>query len=84
MLCILSPAPPILISERERDKYRESLQALAKDLGVENQVIFHNRFVSPEEMMEFIGSADIYITPYRMRRRLFRGLWHTLWARAKR
>jgi len=32
---------------------------------VESQVIFHNRFVSPEEMVEFIGAADIYITPYR-------------------
>jgi len=27
--------------------------------------MFHNRFASPEEMAEFIGSADIYITPYR-------------------
>jgi hypothetical protein len=32
---------------------------------VESSVIFHNRFVSPEEMVEFIGAADIYITPYR-------------------
>jgi hypothetical protein len=32
---------------------------------VEGQVIFHDRFVSPEEMAEFIGAADIYITPYR-------------------
>jgi hypothetical protein len=53
------------IRRREGDTYRESLQALAKSLGVEDNVIFHNRFVSPEEMMEFIGSADIYITPYR-------------------
>jgi hypothetical protein len=41
------------------------LQALAKEVGVESNVIFHNRFVSPEEMLEFIGAADIYITPYR-------------------
>jgi len=41
------------------------LQALAKEMGVEANVIFHNRFVSPEEMVEFIGAADIYITPYR-------------------
>ena len=34
-------------------------------VGVESSVIFHNRFVSPEEMVEFIGAADIYITPYR-------------------
>ncbi len=53
------------ILRREGDKYRASLQALAKDIGVESQVIFHDRFVSPEEMVEFIGAADIYITPYR-------------------
>src|ERR1700722_18313432 len=53
------------IFRREGGKYGESLQALAKKMGVESQVIFHNRFVSPEEMVEFIGAADIYITPYR-------------------
>jgi glycosyltransferase involved in cell wall biosynthesis len=53
------------ILRREGDGYRTGLQALAKEIGVESQVIFHNRFVSPEEMAEFIGAADIYITPYR-------------------
>jgi glycosyltransferase involved in cell wall biosynthesis len=53
------------ILRREGDQYRASLQALAKESGVESQVLFHNRFVSPEEMVEFIGAADIYITPYR-------------------
>jgi glycosyltransferase involved in cell wall biosynthesis len=53
------------ILRREGDKYRASLEALAKELGVESQVIFHNRFASPAEMAEFIGAADIYITPYR-------------------
>ncbi len=53
------------ILRREGDKYRASLQALAKEIGVESQVIFYDRFVNPEEMVEFIGAADIYITPYR-------------------
>jgi len=53
------------ILRREGEKYRDSLQSLAKEVGVESQVIFHNRFVSPEEMVEFIGAADIYVTPYR-------------------
>jgi glycosyltransferase involved in cell wall biosynthesis len=53
------------ILRREGDTYREHLHALAKEVGVESSVIFHNRFVSPEEMVEFIGAADIYITPYR-------------------
>jgi len=53
------------ILRREGERYRTHLQALAKAVGVESNVIFHNRFVSPEEMVEFIGAADIYITPYR-------------------
>ena len=53
------------VLRREGDRYRTYLQALAKEMGVESNVIFQNRFVSPEEMVEFIGAADIYITPYR-------------------
>jgi glycosyltransferase involved in cell wall biosynthesis len=53
------------IRRREGDQYRLRLQALARKLGVERNVIFHNRFVTPEEMAQFVGSADIYITPYR-------------------
>ncbi len=53
------------ILRREGDHYRLSLQKLAKDLGVEDNVIFRNRFVSPQELVEVIGAADIYITPYK-------------------
>jgi glycosyltransferase involved in cell wall biosynthesis len=49
----------------EGDQYRFQLQALAKNLGVEKNVIFYNRFVSPQEMASLVTSADIYITPYR-------------------
>jgi glycosyltransferase involved in cell wall biosynthesis len=52
------------IRAREGDRYRLELQALAKKLGVEQQVLFVNRFVSPEEMASLVGSADIYITSY--------------------
>jgi glycosyltransferase involved in cell wall biosynthesis len=52
------------IRAREGDRYRLELQALAKKHGVEQQVLFVNRFVSPEEMAALVGSADIYITPY--------------------
>ncbi len=53
------------ILRREGDQYRFYLQKLAKDLGVEDKVIFRNRFVSPQELVELIGAADIYITPYK-------------------
>jgi len=52
------------VRAREGDRYRDQLQALAKELGVEREVIFHNRFVTPQEMASLVGSADIYITPY--------------------
>jgi glycosyltransferase involved in cell wall biosynthesis len=52
------------VLRRDGDRYRESLQALAKELGVSSNVIFFDRFVSPEDMAAFIGAADIYITPY--------------------
>jgi glycosyltransferase involved in cell wall biosynthesis len=61
------------ILRREGDKYRVSLQKLANDLGVEANVIFRNRFVSPQEMVELIGAADIYITPYKHKAQVVSG-----------
>ncbi|MFH1022229.1 MAG: glycosyltransferase family 4 protein [Planctomycetota bacterium] len=52
------------VKRREGEAYRLSLEQRAEDLGVNRNVIFHNRFVSLEELVEFIGMADIYITPY--------------------
>jgi glycosyltransferase involved in cell wall biosynthesis len=52
------------VRAREGDRYRDQLQAMARGLGVEREVIFCNRFVSPLEMASLVGSADIYITPY--------------------
>jgi len=46
------------------ESYRESLVALAEKLGVADHLVFHDRFVETEELMQFIGAADIYLTPY--------------------
>jgi len=54
--------PNLLAAEGER--YRERLEELAKSLGVASEVIFHNCFVSVEKLKEYIGAADIYLTPY--------------------
>ena len=61
------------ILRREGDKYRVYLQNLAKGLGVESNVIFRNRFVTPREMVELIGAADIYITPYKHKAQVVSG-----------
>ncbi len=54
--------PHVLLKEGEM--YRQSLQWLAQEKGVESNVIFYNRFVTLEELVQFISAADIYITPY--------------------
>lgn len=52
------------IIQSDGETYRLSLQWLAMEKGVESNVVFYNRFVSLEELVEFISAADIYITPY--------------------
>ncbi len=46
------------------EAYRFSLEVLAKKNKVEKSVIFYNQFVDLENLKEFIGAADLYITPY--------------------
>lgn len=60
---ILGATHPNIIKE-QGESYRLSLERLAHELGIKKNVIFYNRFVSSEELKEFIGAADIYITPY--------------------
>jgi glycosyltransferase involved in cell wall biosynthesis len=70
---IVSGATHPHIRRREGEKYRDSLQALAEELGVSSHVIFNNRFVSSEELVEHVGAADIYITPYRQEAQVVSG-----------
>ena len=61
------------IRRREGERYREELQALAAELGVSSNLILNNRFVSAEELVEHVGAADIYITPYRQEAQVVSG-----------
>jgi len=60
---VLGATHPNLLAA-EGEKYRTKLEKLARDKGVADKVIFHNRFVALQELKEFIGAADIYLTPY--------------------
>ncbi len=68
----------------EGEAYRLMLQRLVRERGVQQSVVFHNRFVTLEELVEFIGAADIYITPTSTENRLHRARWPTRWAPGKR
>lgn len=52
------------VKEHGGELYRVMLENRAQRLGVDSSMIFHNRFVSKDELNEFLSAADIYITPY--------------------
>jgi glycosyltransferase involved in cell wall biosynthesis len=52
------------VRDRHGETYRVMLETRARQLGVSEHVIFHDRFVSQDELTEFLGATDIYITPY--------------------
>jgi glycosyltransferase involved in cell wall biosynthesis len=48
------------------------LEHRARRLGVADHVIFHDRFVSQEELVDFLAAGDLYVTPDVQPRRLLR------------
>lgn len=55
------------------DEYRIGLRRSVDSLGLSDSVIFQNRFVELEELCEFLGMADIYVTPYLKREQITSG-----------
>lgn len=60
---IVGATHPNLLA-REGEAYRERLQRLAADLGVEEHVEWDNRFLETDELLDQLEACDIYITPY--------------------
>jgi glycosyltransferase involved in cell wall biosynthesis len=58
------------ILKQHGDAYRIMLQQLVRKLDIGAHVIFQNRFVELKELCEFLGIADIYITPILKKLRL--------------
>ena len=54
--------PEVLRAEGQA--YKLGLEKMVVDLGLERNVIFGNRFVSDEELVQYLGAADIYVSPY--------------------
>ncbi|MDD5360579.1 MAG: glycosyltransferase family 4 protein [Ignavibacteria bacterium] len=46
------------------ESYRKNLENLVITHGLENNVLFIDRFVNTEELLEFLMMSDIYISPY--------------------
>jgi glycosyltransferase involved in cell wall biosynthesis len=60
---VLGATHPHLVM-REGEAYRESLMALAADLGVSGNIRFIDGFLEQEALLDYLSAADIYVTPY--------------------
>jgi glycosyltransferase involved in cell wall biosynthesis len=61
------------VLKHDGESYRFSLQRMVKELGLTENVIFHNRFVDDMELHNFLCAADVYVTPYLNREQLTSG-----------
>ncbi|THD48491.1 MAG: glycosyltransferase [Bradyrhizobium sp.] len=60
---VLGATHPNLVRD-QGEAYRESLIARVRELGVEDHVVFLDRFVDQATLLEFISMCDVYATPY--------------------
>src|SRR6476660_2000916 len=60
---VLGATHPNLVRD-QGETYRQSLMARVRTLGVEDHVVFLDRFVDQATLLEFISMCDVYVTPY--------------------
>ncbi len=53
------------VAKRNGEHYRLSLQARVRELGLEDQVTFDDRFLDIEELAALLAATDLFVTPYR-------------------
>ncbi len=63
--------PQVRMSEGE--KYRKRLLQLVYRLNLRNNVRFHNRFLSKDELIQYLQATDVYICPYIKKEQLSSG-----------
>jgi glycosyltransferase involved in cell wall biosynthesis len=61
------------VLRREGQSYKFKLERMVGDLGLQRNVVFYNRFVNDEELLQFLGAADVYVTPYLHKEQLTSG-----------
>ena len=60
---VLGATHPNLLRDQGED-YRERLMLRARELGVDDRVVFLNQFVEQATLLDYISMCDVYVTPY--------------------
>ena len=61
------------VKRESGELYRLSLERRAVELGIQENVLFHNRYVSNDDLREYLQAADVYVTPYCAREQITSG-----------
>jgi glycosyltransferase involved in cell wall biosynthesis len=60
---VLGATHPNLVRQ-EGEAYRERLKTRARELGIEDRVVFLDQFLDQATLVDFISMCDVYATPY--------------------
>jgi len=52
------------VKQAQGEKYREQLLHQIKKLNLRSSVFFVDRYVSLQELLQYLQAADVYVTPY--------------------
>ena len=61
------------VVRHQGESYRAELVRTVADLGLDQHVEFHDRFVPPDLLTEYLAACDVYLTPYRSREQIVSG-----------
>jgi len=61
------------VLRREGQSYKLKLEKIVRNLGLQKNVVFYNRFVENDRLYQFLGAADVYVTPYAHKEQLTSG-----------
>lgn len=59
---VLGQTHPVIIKE-VGEVYRESLQERVSKNGIEDNVVFHNKYMEFNDLVRYLLATDIYVTP---------------------
>lgn len=60
---ILGETHPV-VRRQEGESYRESLQQMVRDYGLQNNVQLIDKYLDFDELVSYLEATDIYLTPY--------------------
>lgn len=60
---ILGETHPV-VRRQEGESYRETLQQLVRDYGLQNNVHLIDKYLDFDELVSYLKATDIYLTPY--------------------